>query len=193
MIAGPNGAGKTTVTVSLRENQWSENVEYLNPDEVAQQRFGDWNSPEAVIQAAEWTANRREELLAQGEGIAFETVFSAPDKVLFLERARAAGYFVRVFFVGTSDPTINAARVARRVMQGGHSVPIEKIISRYFKSLANLAVALTFADRVYIYDNSLEGKEARLCARTRDGALHKVYSDLPAWVEDALRDLPDHA
>ena len=193
VIAGPNGAGKTTVTVSLRENHWSENVEYLNPDEVAQQRFGNWNSPEAIIQAAQWTTNRREELLASGAGIAFETVFSAPDKVLFLERAQAAGYFVRLFFVGTSDPTINAARVARRVMQGGHSVPIEKIITRYSKSLANLAVALTFADRVYIYDNSLEGQAARLCARTRDGALHKVYGDPPAWVLDALRDLPNHA
>ena len=193
VIADPNGAGKTTVTVSLRENQWSENVEYLNPDEIAQQQFGDWNSPEAVIKAAQWTTNRREELLARGEGIAFETVFSATDKVLFLARAQAAGYFVRLFFVGTSDPTINAARVARRVMEGGHSVPIEKIISRYAKSLANLAVALTFADRVYIYDNSLEGQEARLCARTRDGVLHRVYGDPPAWVVDALRDLPSHA
>ncbi|MET0790120.1 MAG: hypothetical protein ABW061_01240 [Polyangiaceae bacterium] len=31
------------------------------------------------------------------------------------------GYFSRVFFVGTSDPRINAARVAGRVMQGGHA------------------------------------------------------------------------
>jgi len=116
-----------------------------------------------------------------------------PDKVLFLECAQAAGYFVRLFFVGTSAPTINAARVARRVMEGGHSVPIEKIISRHSKSLANLAVALTFADRVYIYDNSLKGQEARLCARTRDGVLYKVYGESPAWVTDALRDLPNHA
>jgi predicted ABC-type ATPase len=39
----------------------------------------------------------------------FETVFSAPDKVEFLHRARQAGYFVRVFFIGTSDPRINAS------------------------------------------------------------------------------------
>ena len=51
-------------------------VEYLNPDEIARDRFGDWNSSEAVMNAARWTEARREELLAASQGIAFETVFS---------------------------------------------------------------------------------------------------------------------
>lgn len=193
VIAGPNGSGKTTVTVRLKEDHWSENVEYLNPDDIAQEQFGGWNSREAVLKAANWVAERREQLLASRASIAFETVFSAPDKVDFLAQAVTVGYFVRVFFVGTSDPRINAARVAQRVMAGGHSVPIEKIISRYSKSMTNLAAAIAIADRVYIYDNSLEGQEARLCARTRDGVLYKVYGESPAWVMDALRDLPNHA
>ena len=49
VIAGPNGAGKTTVTARLRAERWSEGVEYLNPDEIARDRFGDWNSAEAVL------------------------------------------------------------------------------------------------------------------------------------------------
>ncbi|NJK44769.1 MAG: AAA family ATPase [Pleurocapsa sp. SU_196_0] len=179
VIAGPNGSGKTTVTVSLRENHWSDGVEYLNPDDIAQEKFGGWNSRDAVLKAAVWTTNRREELLSARKGIAFETVFSAPDKLLFLQRAREAGYFLRVFFVGTESPTINAARVARRVIEGGHSVPIEKIISRFEKSTGNLAVALTIANRVYIYDNSLEGADARLCARTHDGMLRKFMASCP--------------
>ena len=81
VIAGPNGAGKTTVTARLREERWSEGVEYLNPDDVARDRFGDWNSPEAVLNAARWTEARREELLAQGGGIAFETVLSTVRKI----------------------------------------------------------------------------------------------------------------
>lgn len=88
VIAGPNGAGKTTITGRLRAERWSEGVEYLNPDDIARDRFGDWNSPEAVMNAARWTEARREELLSEGRGIAFETVFSAPDKLDFLKRAR---------------------------------------------------------------------------------------------------------
>lgn len=191
-IAGPNGAGKTTITSRLREEQWSENVEYLNPDDIARDRFGDWNSPEAVLQAARWTEARREELLAAGRGIAFETVLSTEGKIEFFVRAKAAGYFVRVFFIGTSDPRINAARVAGRVMEGGHSVPIDKIVGRYVRSLANLGPSIQLADRVYIYDNSIDGAEARLCARTHGGRLRKVYGALPEWVADATSELERH-
>jgi predicted ABC-type ATPase len=189
VIAGPNGSGKTTVTIRLRADRWSEDVEYLNPDDVARDRFGDWNSPEATLEAARWTTARREALLAAHQGIAFETVFSTDDKLDFVARARAAGYFVRVFFIGTSDPRINAARVAGRVMAGGHTVSIEKIISRYGRSMANLAGGIDVADRVYIYDNSVDGVEARLCARTTDGQLRKVYGPLPEWIADVTQDL----
>lgn len=192
VIAGPNGSGKTTVTARLRRDHWSEGVEYLNPDDIARDRFGDWNSPTAVLEAARWTSARREELLTLHEGIAFETVFSAPDKVDFVTRAKSAGYFIRVFFISTSDPRINAARVAGRIIQGGHSVPIEKIISRYGNSMAHLSAAIALADRVYIYDNSVELADARLCARTHDGMLRKVYGSLPAWVAAAIDSLPRH-
>jgi predicted ABC-type ATPase len=182
VIAGPNGAGKTTVTARLRDERWSEGVEYLNPDEVARDRFGDWNSPAAVLDAARWTEARREELLAAGQSIAFETVLSTSSKLEFLRRAKARGYFLRVFFVGTSDPRINAARVAGRVMEGGHTVPIEKIVTRYTRSMANLEGAIQVADRAYVYDNSVDGVGARLCLRTHEGLSRKVYGELPEWV-----------
>lgn len=186
VIAGPNGAGKTTVTARLREEHWSEGVEYLNPDEIARDRFGDWNSPEAVRDAALWTTARREQLLAARASLAFETVMSTDEKIDFIARAKDAGYFVRVFFIATSDPRINAARVAGRVLAGGHSVPIEKIVARHVRAVANLGAAIALADRVYIYDNSVDDVEARLCARTQDGSLRKVYGPLPDWVADAV-------
>jgi predicted ABC-type ATPase len=192
VIAGPNGAGKTTVTARLRQERWSHGVEYINPDDVARDRFGDWNSPEASLQAAQWTAARREDLLSERAGIAFETVFSTHEKVDFLARAKACGYFVRVFFIGTSDPRINAARVAGRVMQGGHTVPIEKIVDRHAKSIANLASAIALADRVYVYDNSVDAIEARLCVRTMDGCLRKIYGPLPEWIADSIVGLAHH-
>lgn len=192
VVAGPNGTGKTTVTVRLREEHWSEGVEYLNADDVARDRFGDWNSPHAVLEAARWTDARLADLLKARHGIAFETVFSSAGKVEFLERAKASGYFVRVFFIGTSDPRINAARVAGRVIEGGHTVPIEKIVVRYGRSIANLPVAIGLADRVYVYDNSEEGADARLCLRTHDGSIRKIYRELPEWVEGAIRGIPRH-
>jgi predicted ABC-type ATPase len=77
-------------------------------------------------------------------------------------------------------------------MQGGHTVPIEKIVSRYSRSMANLRIAFELANRVYVYDNSPEGEDAVLTARVQDGQLRKIYGRLPSWVADALADLPRH-
>ena len=49
VIAGPNGSGKTTITHRILRHEWMEGALYVNPDQVAQDRFGDWNSPDAII------------------------------------------------------------------------------------------------------------------------------------------------
>jgi predicted ABC-type ATPase len=49
IVAGPNGSGKTSTTVQLLHNEWAENSLYINPDNIAQEQYGDWNSPVAVL------------------------------------------------------------------------------------------------------------------------------------------------
>lgn len=184
VIAGPNGSGKTTITSQILHHEWLENSVYINPDQVAQERFGDWNSAEAVRQAAEYCADWRERCLVDRQSMIFETVFSADDKLDFISRAKQAGFFIRLFFVCTESPMINAARIAGRVMKGGHDVPIAKIISRYQKSIINCKVATGIADRVYIYDNSVDGQEACILFRFSDGAIIKRYTDvIPMWAQ----------
>jgi predicted ABC-type ATPase len=70
----------------------------------------------------------REDCLCHGKSMLLETVFSVPEKLEFIQRAKSAGFFIRFFFIGTDAPHINAARVARRVLSGGHDVPITKIV-----------------------------------------------------------------
>lgn len=187
IIAGPNGSGKTTITSQILHHEWLENSVYINPDQVAQERFGDWNSAEAVRQAAVYCADWRERCLVDRQSMIFETVFSADDKLDFIRRAKQAGFFIRLFFVCTESPMINAARIAGRVMKGGHEVPISKIISRYQKSIINCKVATSIADRVYLYDNSVDGQEARILYRFADGKIIKRYTDsIPLWAQGLM-------
>lgn len=182
VIAGPNGSGKTTITSKIIQHEWMEDSLYINPDNIARDKFGDWNSYEAVMSAAKYATELRESCLAEGKSMIFETVLSASDKVDFINRARMAGFFIRLFFVSTETPTINAARIARRVMEGGHDVPILKIVSRYQKSIANCALAALIAHRTYVYDNSIDGEEAKILFRLRDGKMCKRYERiLPTW------------
>jgi predicted ABC-type ATPase len=184
VVAGPNGSGKTSITEQLLMHAWMGGCVYVNPDLIARDEFGDWNAPDAILKAAQRAAEIREECLRDGLSLAFETVLSVPDKVEFIRRARDAGFFVRLFFVGTEDPSINAKRVAMRVMEGGHDVPIPKIIARYSKSLANCAAVIRMVDRAYVYDNSVDDAPARLLFRTAEGRIIKDYGQINPWAQE---------
>ena len=178
VIAGPNGSGKTTFTNQVLRHDWSEGCVFINPDEIARNEFGDWNSPEAVSKAVMRAQELREDCLRERKSMLIETVFSAPDKLDFIRRVKEADFFIRFFFIGTDSPHINAARVARRVMDGGHDVPINKIISRYNLSIANGTIAMSMVDRAYGYDNSVDDRDPKKLFRTKEGKIFKTYADL---------------
>lgn len=74
-------------------------------------------------------------------------------------------------------------------MKGGHDVPIPKIISRYYKSIENCKTVSSIVDRLYVYDNSVDGEEAKLQFRLVDGKMGKMYvTDLPEWAQTILPD-----
>jgi predicted ABC-type ATPase len=182
VVAGPNGSGKTSTTIQLLANEWSEGSLYINPDNIAQEQFGDWNSPEAVLKAARYATDLRYKCLNEKRDFVFETVFSSDEKLEFLRKAHESGFFIRFFFVCTSNPKINVLRITKRYLEGGHEVPISKIISRYFKSLENACEAIEFVDRAYIYDNSIEDHLPQLLFRMTEGKVFKQYTDdIPEW------------
>lgn len=188
VIAGPNGSGKTSTTRLVIKHEWADQCVYINPDEIAQSKFGDWNDVNAVRQAVEYCEELRERLLREHKDFIFETVLSSEGKVDFLKRAQKEGYFIRMFFICTESPTINAARIANRVMEGGHDVPIQKIISRYEKAIVNAVKVMRFADRAYFYDNSIDNQNAQLLFRTAEGNFAKRYTDsIPEWANKILQ------
>ncbi|MBQ6705469.1 MAG: zeta toxin family protein [Opitutales bacterium] len=201
VIAGPNGSGKTSITEQLRDlrHKWMCGCIYVNPDDIALEKFGDWNNPSSVLEAANYATNLREQLLRERKDFAFETVLSTREKVNFIKKAKDAGYFIRVFFVGTDHPKINAARILSRLEDGGHGVPIEKILSRYTKSMANSVSVAQLADRMYFYDNSEEiesgeNKEWLPIFRTESGKIVEKYTHpqnhpWAADIFDALKSL----
>ncbi len=190
MIAGPNGSGKTSVTQKFLHHEWGVGIVYINPDEVAKDRFGDWNSNSSVLKAANYCEEWRKRCLNEKTSFVFETVFSSQDKIEFLLRAKQAGFFIRVFFISTNHPSINASRIAHRVIEGGHDVPITKIISRFYKSILNCEIIAKFVDRLYVYDNSVDGRDAMPLFRLTNGVLGKMYvKNVPEW---ALNILPEN-
>ncbi len=127
----------------------------------------------------------RHKLIECSKSFTFETVMSFPDKVEFLRTAQSRGYRTYLYYVATEDPAINISRVRYRVKMGGHSVPEDKIVSRYKRSLDLLKEAISFTNRAYIFDNSTH--EHIWLAEITDGHLLEMKTDqVPAWFKNAL-------
>lgn len=146
VFAGPNGSGKTTIGALLRP----VDMPYVNADDI-QRILGCDN-----LTAAQMAERQREEHLQQRRSFCFEAVLSTPRNLDLLKRAKEAGYFIRCCYVLTVDPCINIARVAARVMAGGHDAPKDKIISRYEKALALVKELIPVCDVCHVFDNSTE-------------------------------------
>jgi predicted ABC-type ATPase len=136
----------------------------------------------------------RKKFLTSSTSFTFETVMSSRDKVDFLKLAQVAGFRTYLYYVSTEDPRINLERVRYRVQNGGHTVPEDKIISRYYRSLDLLAEAVAYTNRAYIFDNS--GSQRRLVAEVSDGTVIQTRTNaIPDWFKTYLWDKtasPDH-
>ena len=186
IVAGPNGAGKTTIMTQLAKHGWLKGMVYQNQDFIAQNLYGGWNDDEAIRKAGAYCYEEREACLREMKSIAFETV-SGVTKLDFVKRAKAAGYHVIYIYVSTYSPTVHASRVAIRVMKGGHSIPLKKIISRYMESLLNSRALVKVADVSYIYDNSAHNTAPTLLMTFRNGQLdQQLVTPLPRWAQSIL-------
>ncbi|MEN8180655.1 MAG: zeta toxin family protein, partial [Pseudomonadota bacterium] len=138
ILAGGNGAGKSTF---YRRFLSPLGVPFVNADLIA--RNMDSQHPEAVSYAAAKLAGRlRCDLLRAGVSFCFETVFSHPSKIDFVAEAKVLGYEVVLVFIHLQMDELNQARVAQRVVEGGHNVPAEKIVSRIPPTLQHIRTVL---------------------------------------------------
>ncbi|WP_094228802.1 hypothetical protein [Methanolobus psychrotolerans] len=116
----------------------------------------------------------------------FETVFSHKSKLEFMERAKQKGWELYLYFIGTSDSTVNQGRVKERVEKGQHNVPDDKISDRYIRSNSFLYDAVKLCRRAYVFDNSDEAS-ILIVEKDIDGTIQiKDENQVPQWVDTYL-------
>lgn len=178
-VTGPNGAGKTTFYHSHLK---PAGLRFINADVLAMEL-----NMESYT-AARVAGSLRNALLEQGESFVFETVFSDPvgDKLTFLKDAVARGYTVILCFIGISSPEMSEQRVAMRVSQGGHDVPLEKLVTRYPRTLSNLQSAIRELPYVWIFDNDDLREPFRKVAVYEQGRRTFEEKPTPKWLRGIL-------
>jgi predicted ABC-type ATPase len=183
-LAGPNGAGKTTF---FDEYLAGLGLPYVNADRLASEMAAPQHAAGGGAsldrRAFEEAERLRSSFLEAGLSFCTETVFSDPAgaKLAFLDRAREAGFAVRLVFIGLADVAVSIARVQHRVARGGHDIPDGKLRARFPRTLRNLRLAAPRVERAFLFDNSDYDRPYRLVLGYASGGLVDRHPPLPAW------------
>lgn len=189
LLAGPNGAGKSTLYRALvKDKLISADLTFVNADLYERDHLQHITDPEQRSKAArDWADALRTAKLARGESFVSETVFSHESKLALIEEAVAHGYVVALYVVALDDPQRLLARVQRRVREGGHDVPPERILARYPRTLVNLSKAICLATVAYLYESrELEEGGPQMVAMCQGAQITMFVEPLPRWARQVL-------
>lgn len=156
IIAGPNGAGKTTFARSFLPEE-AELPRFINADAIAA-GLAAFAPETAAIRAGRLMLAEIDLCVRRGDSFAFETTLSGLGYLRHVDKWRAQGYRVSLFFLSLPDVETAIDRVASRVRQGGHDIPEPVIRRRFLAGLENFKLHYQHTvDEWALYDN--EGSE----------------------------------
>jgi len=153
IISGANGSGKTTTAKQILP--YFLNVyEYLNADEIAA-GLSPFRPESVAIQAGKLMLKRLNYFVEHQTDFAFETTLSGLNYLRFLKKCQTQNYQINLIYFWLHSPDLAIARVRQRVASGGHNIPEETIIRRYYRGQKNLTECyLSLCQTWIIYDNS---------------------------------------
>jgi predicted ABC-type ATPase len=128
IIAGANGSGKTTFS---RQVLAETSFEFLNADEI-EKELG-----VSKLQAGKEFFNRLDKFIETEISFVLESTLSGNYLVKTIEKAKQQSYVVRIVYVFLESPNDCVQRIKLRVKLGGHFVPDEDVIRRYYRSKTN--------------------------------------------------------
>lgn len=175
VVVGANGAGKTTWARRHR-NRLPE--DFYNADSIAE-GLGDANSPGQQARARALVDREIAERLRHRESFGFESTYSGSSRPVIVRDASARGYETHAIFLGTSHPEINIVRVRRRVLEGGHDIPVSEIVRRWSAAWENLLRTWDVFDRIDVLDNTTD--TTRIVGRKSGNRVRISVAQLPDW------------
>ena len=184
IIAGCNGPGKATASFTILPEMLNCN-EFVNADEIAK-GLSPFRPETVSFQAGRIMLQRINELLEERVDFAFETTLTTLSYLQTIERAREVGYSLILIYFWLNDVNLAIERVKSRILEGGHSIPEEIIIRRYFRGVHNLITRFTDICHYWIViDNSTipftfvaEGGEKQVISIHNQSVWQKMKSDL---------------
>lgn len=153
IIAGPNGAGKTTFARSFLTAE-ANCPRFINADLIAA-GLSPFAPETMAIRAGRLMLQEIQACVDRKETFAFETTLAGRGYLQHIKHWRTLGYHIHLFFLSLPDADLAIARVAARVMQGGHHIPDDVVRRRFVAGLHNFhSVYKMHVNAWALYDNA---------------------------------------
>jgi predicted ABC-type ATPase len=156
IIAGANGSGKTTFAKSFAK---INDLYFINADEIAKELDSD-NITKYKMKAGKIFFQELEKHLHLNKSFVIETTLSGKYLVKYITQAKKLDFQISLIYLFLENPDTNITRVRNRVLNGGHNVPQEDIIRRFYRSKEMFFnIYKDLSDNWNIYYNSNESFE----------------------------------
>lgn len=184
IFAGINGVGKTSLYEILKGS--GELGERVNIDEIVLS-MGSWRDTLIQIRAGRQAMAMINRYISAGVSFHQETTLPGNTIIKQIKRARRAGFFIRLYFIGIDDAGTAIQRVHKRMEKGGHGIDDKVILKRSAVISDNLKGILPFCDAVIFYDNTFRFRQI---AVMKQGVLLDCDGDLPSWFQNIFGSVP---
>jgi len=185
LFAGVNGAGKSTFHKALKRDFGIR----VNLDEIVRDQFNnEWKCSKAQMSAGRIAVRLIKDCLNGDTSFNQETTLTGRTIVSSVKKARENGFEVILYYVGLESIELSIARVAKRVVNGGHGIPEEDLRRRYANSFENLKLILPMCNLAHIYDNSKDNSHGILNPLIifQNGHVELLDKSCPQYLIDVL-------
>jgi predicted ABC-type ATPase len=166
VLAGAPGAGKTTF--------YEDRLKSVFPLVL--------KASSSPLEQAE-TEHERRRIQKEEHSFVYQDLTVDPK---LIDGARKAGYEVSIIYLGTEDPSLNIGRILVRVAQGGPFAALGRIAEDFTRGTKQLPDLKGLANELMLFDNTTNGRGARLIAHFHEGDLVKLARSVPRWAQKAF-------
>lgn len=190
LFAGVNGAGKSTLYNNMKDigDFYKELGVRLNTDEIVKANGDDWRNTGAQIKAGKELFRRQKDCFDNRLSMNRETTLTGVNIIDTIQKAKASGYEVNLYYLGVANAEIAKERVAKRVAAGGHGVSEDALERRFIYSKQNLKKVIPLCNKVIVYDNTHFCKKVMFFEK---GRLKEKEPCL--WAENLLKEITSKA
>lgn len=151
IVAGANGSGKTTFSKSLKDKL---QLSFINADEIAKEQDPN-NTTGGELKAGREFFRQIESEVKAGNSFIIESTLSGKYLLRLIEKVKLENYSVEIIYIFLENPVVCIERIKERVLNGGHHVPDEAVIRRFYRSKNNFwHMYKTLANKWFLIFNS---------------------------------------